>query len=65
MNDASETIIDAVETAADNVGPKAFAGGFIAAVILYGTYRINRRFADRREAKKLTKAQNPIETTAQ
>jgi hypothetical protein len=65
MNDASETIVDVVEKAAENVGPKAFAAGFIAAVGLYGTYRINRRFVERREAKKLTKAQNPIETTAQ
>jgi hypothetical protein len=65
MNEASETIVDVVETAAENVGPKAFLAGFLAAGVAYGTYRINRRFVERRQAKKLTKAQNPIETTAQ
>ena len=65
MNEASETIVDVVETAAENVGPKAFLAGFIAAGVAYGTYRINRRFIARREAKKLIKQSAPIETTAQ
>jgi len=65
MNDTSETIVDVVEKAAENVGPKAFAAGLITAVTLYGTYRINRRFTARREAKKLIKKTEPIENTAQ
>ena len=62
MNDATETIVDAVETAADHVGPRAFIAGLITGGVVYTTYRINRRFADRRQAKKLIKNEAPVET---